>query len=185
MPWMWSWKQQLNRKRSCCRGEKAQKRTGEILVLFTGAELWVCKSGLGAAIPGLCPGPAEFLKSLEHHPCSGILILLLVCGCDQMEEAGAAIQPCPTLSWTFQANSEPEDCTPWIQRAWLVWAHPPYPSWADWWPVLKKKAGTNPECDVTSQGTERKPPQQMHSSGRFMPGSSVPEKLSVFSCHPL
>lgn len=48
--------------------------------LFAGGELWICKSGLGAAIPGTAACPQVSWNITLAVEGSSLLILLLVCG---------------------------------------------------------------------------------------------------------
>lgn len=117
VPWMWSWEQQLNRRRSCCHGERAQGRAGEALLLLPGAPQQSCGfvnqdlvqpllvSALGLGLAAASPEVSWNTILAVEGSC--LLILLLVCGCDWIGEAGAGIQPYLTFSWTFQVSAEP------------------------------------------------------------------------------
>lgn len=159
VPWMWSWEQQLNRRRSCCHGETAQGRAGEALLLLPGAPQQSCGfvnqdlvqpflvSALGLDLAAASPEVSWNTILAVEGSC--LLILLLVCGYDQTGEAGAGIQPYLTFSWTFQASAEPggQDSMDPESLAWMG-SPPTQHDWAGWWPVLRRRAGTNPECDA-------------------------------------
>lgn len=133
MPWMWSWKQQLNKEKGAAAMERGHREEQEKSCScspgqscgFVNQDLVqrFLVSALGLGLAAASPEVSWNISLAVEGSCP--LMLLLVCGCDQTEEAGAAIQPCPTLSWTFQASSEPAFPSPWIQRAQFGWTRLP------------------------------------------------------------
>lgn len=134
--------------------------------LFAGAELWIYKSGLGAAIPGAGFGCSISSSVLEHHPGSGRKF---------PPDIAAGLWMCLSFSWTLQASSEPEDCP-------CIPVDPESLAWTSSPPLTTHTGGcakgwNKPECDGSSQGTGRKPLSRHRAVG-----DSFMEVLCLKNC---